>query len=306
MKKLFLFLAVASLTAFTSCSSDDDSSGPAIDPNAATGVILSSNVETVQVGETFTFVLTDNKNNIVTTSADTKFYANDVVLTSPTFTPEAAGSFTIRATYKNVNGLELGSNEIVVVVTPAPLPSAYAMKYNGTDVAVTSGDMIYWGAYYTDDTQTDIVEIFALATHDGDLSAANPDNYAFVDFTMPVVDNQGNDVVAGSYNWVSPFTGLREIQLNLSGEVVAIDQTSYSAVTVNIENIEIAAGGTLTMKYSTTAAWGTSTLNTSGEGAGAIYDASQGKPSQKKVFNLAAFNAQKAQFFASSVKKLKK
>ncbi|CAM4119007.1 hypothetical protein FLAN108750_11395 [Flavobacterium antarcticum] len=234
MKKLFLFLAVASMTAFTSCSSDDDSSGPATDPNAATSVILSSNVETVQVGEMFTFVLTDNKNNIVTASADTKFYADNVVLTSPTFTPTAPGSFTIRATYKNTNGLELASNEIIVKAVPAPSNS---LVLGGTSYETASGSMLYYLG-----TTAGSINVFVANAYKevGEGEAAEYPNDTYVYFTSAQVDTEFIDwPVAGAYAYsADTAAGMKAFDANLilnDEEVLATEVTTN--VTLNISNI---------------------------------------------------------------------
>lgn len=296
MKKIFLFLAVASTTMFVSCSDDDENS---TDKNAATSIVLAANVASIEVGQSVTFTVTDN-NALVVTGSST-ILANNVEINGATFTPTAAGSYAVKAVHTNSNDVVLESNTVTITVTS--LPARY-IKYNGTVINASAGDMIYWGAYYTDASQTDVVELFALATHDGDLAVESPNNLAFVDFSIPVVDNQGNTVVAGTYDWVSPFTGLKEIQLKVSNAPVAI--TTYNTVAINISSITFGTAGALTMKYTTQASFDGKTLNTAGDGSGFIFDASEKNAGKTEVFNLAKFNAGKAKFLASNVKVLKK
>ncbi len=303
MKKIFLFLAIASTTMFVSCSDDDSSGTPAI-----SGIVLTSDVTSVTIGQPVTFVVAESGNatNVLTTNADTKILANETLVSNGVFTATTAGTYTIKATHKNSANVTLESNTITVTV----LPARY-IQYNNAVTAATKGDMIYWGAYYTDATQTSIVEIFGLVTHDGDLASTTaPNNIAIVDFSMPVVNNQGNTPVAGSYNWVSPFTGLNEMQLRLNNAAVTITPTTISSVTVKIDNIAFTGqNGGLTMKYSTQATIGSGSLNTGGNGAGTIFDFTPERPAGKssiEVFDLVKFNAKKAQFLSTKVKALKK
>jgi len=301
MKKLFLFLAMASTTMFVSCGSDDSDSTPVVPPIEAEEITLTASLPAIEVGQSVTFTVTnDLAENVTATST---FTANNVAFTGPTFTPTEAGVFTIVAK----NG-DLTSLPVAITVTDPVVPSLNSMVYNGTDIDVTKGDMIYWGAYYTDETQTEIVEIFALATHDGDLSVASPDNVAFVDFTMPYSETEAATPVAGSYNWLSPFTDLRAIQLKVDGSPIEIATEDFNSVSVTIDAIEFLGAGNLTMTYSTDASFGTSTLTTSGEGGGKIYDASArpARQAKKEVFNIKKFNEKKAQFLASKTKKLMK
>lgn len=302
MKKIFLFLAVASMTAFTSCSSDDDSSGtPGI-----TGIVLTSEVTALSVGESATLVVAESgkPSNVLTTAANTKIMAGSEEVIGGVFTPTTPGTYQVKATHKNSQNVTLESNVLTITVAAA---SPYKLDYNGTKIAVTAGDMIYWGAYYTDASQTDVVEIYALATHDGDLSTASPANLTFVDFTTAYNEAEMVLPTAGSYDWVAPFTALRELQLKVDGTPVTVD--NFTSVKVTINSIEF-AGGAVTMAYDTKAAFGgTSTSNSSGSGAGFLYDAS-GKAAAKgnniEVFSAAKLNAKKAAFLASKVKTLKK
>ena len=112
MKKILLFLAVASTTMFVSCS-DDDKKGGSGEP-AATSIVLAANVATIEVGQSVTLTVTDNNAKVVTSSST--FLANDVEISGATFTPTAAGTFAIKATYKNTDNVVLTSNVVTVVV----------------------------------------------------------------------------------------------------------------------------------------------------------------------------------------------
>jgi len=113
MKKLFLFLAMASTTMFVSCGSDDsDNNGPT-EP-VATSITLSASLTTIEVGQSVTLTVTDNLTNNVTGAST--FTANGVALAGPTFTGATAGTFSIVAK----NG-DLTSAAVVITVTAAPI-----------------------------------------------------------------------------------------------------------------------------------------------------------------------------------------
>ena len=125
MKKILLFLAVASTTMFVSCSDDDSKGGGKIDPDAATSIVLAANVTTIEAasGEAVVLTVTDNNAKVVTSTST--FTANDVEISGATFTSDVAGTFTIKATYKNTNDVVLTSNVVTVVVTePVVTPVA--------------------------------------------------------------------------------------------------------------------------------------------------------------------------------------
>ena len=105
MKKLFLFLAVASTTIFTSCSTDDANNGP-----TATSIVLTADVTEVIIGETVTFTVTNNLNAVVTST--TNFTANDAAISGAVWTPTTPGTFQVKA----MNG-QLVSNVITVIVS---------------------------------------------------------------------------------------------------------------------------------------------------------------------------------------------
>lgn len=113
MKKILLFLAVASTTMFVGCSKDDNG-GKKNDPNAATAITLVSSLPSIMVGQSVTFTVTDNNAKDVTSSAT--FLANDVEISSATFTPTVAGSYSVKAFYTNSNDVVLTSNEVMITV----------------------------------------------------------------------------------------------------------------------------------------------------------------------------------------------
>lgn len=303
MKKLFLFLAMASTTMFVSCGSDDNGGSttnpPVVEPTAIT---VTASAPTVQVGTPVTFTVKNNLTPAVDVTSSSTFTANGVAFNGPTFTPTVANVGTVTIVAKNGN---LPTASIVITVT-APEPEANFIKYDGDVTAINAGDMIYWGAYYTDETQTDIIEVYAVAAHDGDLSVAVPQNRAYVDFTIPYEETSVPPAV-GTYNWVAPFYGITEIALSLGGTPITV--ANYNSVSVNITELEFLGEGAIDVAFSTESSFGTSELSTDFAGSGFIYDASP-EPTERtkkiEVYSQAKLDARKAQFFASKTKKLKK
>ena len=224
MKKIFLFLAVASTAVFTSCSSDDNSDGGGA--VAATTIVLASNVTAIEVGQSATFTVTDNLNNIVTGSST--LMANDVALTSATFTPTTAGTFEVKATYKNSKNVILTSNPITIVVTAVPTGAeANSILVNGTNHAINTSVLIFWGGYdsvnpenpttathglfsyvMTDDTTGEVIydpttannyldaEMIVPLNAEGQVDFPTPANASYLDFYEVIVN--GAEVVATS------------------------------------------------------------------------------------------------------------
>jgi len=89
MKKLFLFLAMASTTMFVSCGSDDSDSTP-----AATSITLAASSTTVTLGQTVNLTVTDNLGANVTTTST--FFNGSTAITAA-FTPTAPGTYTLTA-----------------------------------------------------------------------------------------------------------------------------------------------------------------------------------------------------------------
>lgn len=235
MKKIFLFLAVASMTAFTSCSSDDDSNGGGTtDPNAATGIVLASNVQNITLGESVTFTVTDNKANIVTTTS--KILANNVEISGATFTPDAVGTFTIKATYKNTNDVTLESNVVTITVV-APVVAAGKFTYEGVDYALDnmgfavhgSGSNITVLNFAEEGQPEEWVSLWVGYAYSGDDAQTSLNYYSYY-FTLPatVVDGVATDI---------PFPG--------EAEATFLDLSVYINDAVNPTDVG-ADGGSLT------------------------------------------------------------
>ena len=224
MKKIFLFLAVASTTMFVSCSKDDDSKST--DPDAATSIILAANVTSVEVGQPIKFTVTDNNAKVVTTSST--MTANNVEFSGDTFTSEVAGTFVIKATHKNTNEVVLTSNEVTVTVTaPVVGPTANSILINGTNHPINTSILIFWGGYdannpdnpttathgifsyvMTDDTTGEVIydtttannyldaEMIVALNAEGQVSFPTPTNATYLDFYEVIVN--GAEVVATS------------------------------------------------------------------------------------------------------------
>lgn len=289
MKRLFFFLTVASTATFVSCGSDD-SDGTAVP--VASSIILASNVTTIDVGQSVTFTVTDDLANVVTESSE--FFANDVAIEGATWTPTAAGTFTIHATHTNGDDEVLISNDVVVVV------SQNYINYNNAITETTAGDMYFWGVYYTDASQTSLVSLWSVIAHDGDLGTGGvaPGNIAFVDFWMPYTEGQDLELpTAGIYTWAAPFPPAAFVELTLDGTAVEI--TDFNAVSVNLTELTSLGAGDAEISFKTTTTVnGTSTLNTAFTGNGKIYDASARPAANSikkvEVLNRAKLNAKKA------------
>jgi hypothetical protein len=128
MKKFLLLLAVAGMTAFTSCSGDDDTSG------AVTAITLTTSAIQVDLGVEVNLSVLSNLNTDVT--ATSTFTANGIAISGATFSSETAGTYSIVATYNGVT-----SNAVVVTV----LPATYAL-HNGVAIFPNRTALIYYGS----------------------------------------------------------------------------------------------------------------------------------------------------------------
>lgn len=128
MKKFILFLAVAGMTTFASCSSDDDGGSQSV-----TAITLAASSLQVDLGAQVDLTVATNLGTDVT--ADATYTANGTALTGPTFSSNTAGTYNIVATY---NGI--ASNAVSVTV----LPAIYAL-HNGVAIFPTRNALIYYG-----------------------------------------------------------------------------------------------------------------------------------------------------------------
>lgn len=178
MKKIFLFLAIATTTLIVSCSDDENTT----DPNAATLIVLSSNVDAIVLGESVTFTVTDNKAGVVTAAA--KIFVNNVAISGATFTPDAAGTFLITATFKNTNNVILESNPLTIAVTAAGENSIFV---NGQNYSVENSILIFYGGYAEDEEAATATHgLFSMIAFDGDPNDEEfePQNYIDIEFIV--------------------------------------------------------------------------------------------------------------------------
>ncbi|WP_205625689.1 peptide-N-glycosidase F-related protein [Mangrovimonas xylaniphaga] len=172
------FLAVFFIT--LSCSDDDGtkSESPAI--------TLSTNAESIPLGESITFEVMTHENQNVTGNAT--YLVNNTILQSNVFTPEAEGQYTARATFA-LNGSNLTSNTVTFAVTEMLLTSieitaeaesieigdtfTFGVKgNNGTDVTseatyYINGEEISFNEYTPEEIGT--YEVKATYMHEGTL-----------------------------------------------------------------------------------------------------------------------------------------
>jgi methionine-rich copper-binding protein CopC len=138
MKKLFCFLAVASTSLFTSCGDDDANTTPP--PVVPTTITLSANVNTLDLGAgSFTFTVLNQAG--VNVANDAVITVNSAPISGVTWTPTAAGTFTVKATYNNVS-----SNTINVTVTEPEVPQTEnTFTVNNIEFTTSNSYLMYLG-----------------------------------------------------------------------------------------------------------------------------------------------------------------
>ncbi|WMI67724.1 peptide-N-glycosidase F-related protein [Mangrovimonas sp. YM274] len=183
MKKHTKLLLSSVLSVFfmvLSCSDDDGTQS--ITP----AITLSSNVETLPLGESITFEVMTHENQNVTTSAT--YLVNNTILQSNVFTPQAEGQYTAKATY-SLNGSNLTSNMVTFTVTEMLLTSieisaasesieigdTFTFSVIGNNGADVTSDATYYindaeisGNEYTPE-ETGTYEVKATYMHEGTL-----------------------------------------------------------------------------------------------------------------------------------------
>lgn len=183
MKKLFLFLAMAGTAFFTSCS-DDDQPTPTPEP-VATAIVLTANVTTIDLGEAVTLtVMNDLAQNVTSTST---FTANNTAISGATFTPTAAGTFTLKAT----NGTLVSNN---VVITVNPVAELNSIFVNNTNNTVTNSATVFWGGWAEDPNATEPTHgLFSMVAVNGTgdildalMDPTSVSNYIDVEFIVPL------------------------------------------------------------------------------------------------------------------------
>lgn len=300
MKKLFLFLAVASTTMFVSCS-DDDSKKEGGEP-AATSIVLAANVTAVEVGQPVVFTVTDNNAKVVTSTST--ILANNVEITGATFTATEAGTYAIKATHKNSKDVVLESNTVTVTVTAPVTVEPNSMFFNDQNYPVNTSILVFWGGWNADPEATTATHgLWSYVMTDdttgeviSDTSTAN--NYIDVELIVPVVD--GN--VALPTNDNATYLDFYEAYVN-GAEIVA---TSHGAGTFNMGELPSAIN--MPHTFSVTAAYNASStysVDFNGNWLG-LLDATAAKPVatngkglKAKLMTKEQVLAKKAKFFAS-------
>ena len=302
MKKLFLFLAVASTSMFVSCSDDDSKGDGGGGSTAATSIVLAANVTAVEVGQPVVFTVTDNNAKVVTSTST--ILVNNVEITGSTFTPTEAGSFAIKATHKNSKDVVLESNTVTVTVTAPVTVEPNSMFFNNENYPVNTSVLIFWGGWAADENATEATHgLWSYVMTDDttgeviyDTTTAN--NYIDVELIVPVVD--GN--VALPTNQNATYLDFYEAYVN-GTEVTA---TSHGAATFNFGTLPSAIN--MPHVFSVSATYnGTSTyaVDFNGNWLG-LLDATAAKPVatngkglKAKLMTKEQVLAKKAQFFAS-------
>lgn len=184
MKKLFLFLAMASTTMFVSCGSDD-SDNTTNPPVEATSITVTASATSVELGQPITFTVKNNLNADVTSSST--FTANNVAFNGPSFTAAAAGTFTIVAK----NGVLTSPAVTVTITEPVAVPGENSIFINGENNAVTNSILVLWSGY-NEDPNAEVAThgLFSMLTFDNE-TGAKTGNYIDVEFIVPL-DAEGN------------------------------------------------------------------------------------------------------------------
>ncbi|WP_432671376.1 hypothetical protein [Flavobacterium sp. SM2513] len=250
MKKLFLFLAVASTSMFVSCSDDDSKDGgETIDPNAATQIVLAANVTEIELGESVTFTVTDNNADVVTSSSS--ILVNDVEIDGATFTPDVAGTFTVQANHTNTNDLVLESNEITIVVSEAVVvvtasdsfvidnvnyeTSIAGFGFRGIYNAATAGEyIIVWdfNPYFEDGTEYPndlyLTMISAITPSGTDPDTGEPT------FTV-------ENPTTGSYTFTTNVPGIDDVWIVANNVNILPEDTAERAALIQGVTLDITA-----------------------------------------------------------------
>lgn len=281
MKKIFLFLAVASTAVFTSCSSDDNSDGGGA--VAATGITLAAvGATSIEAGESVTFTVTDNLTPANVVTGASTLTANDVAITGATFTSTAAGTFKVKATYKNSKNVVLTSNEVTIVVTQTPTASN-SIIVGSTTYDTASASMLYYLG-----TTAGSINVFVANPYKevGTGEDATYPNDVYVYFTSAQVDTQYIDwPVTGAYGYAADTAaGMKAFDANIilnGAEVLPVETTSN--VSMNLSAIvNTSDARTWAFTYSVLMADNT-TANGEYHGAYAFQNASQAKAAKTNV-----------------------
>ena len=129
MKKLILFLAMASTTMFVSCGSDDNGAAK------ATSIVLTASATTIDLGQPVTLSVKDNNGKDVTARAT--FFDGTTAVTSP-YTPTTVGPHSLTAKLDNLTSP-------AVVVTVNAVAGSNSIFINGTNNSLDNSILALWG-----------------------------------------------------------------------------------------------------------------------------------------------------------------
>lgn len=209
MKKLFLFLAMASTTLFVSCGSDDsDNTTPA----GATAITLTTSVSTVAVNAPVTLTVKNNLTpavDVTSSSAFTITPATGATISAGVFTATVAGSYSIVAT----NGT-LTSTPVVVVVTAAPVATSITLVASSASVQV--GQQVNFTV--TDNLGNNVT---GASTFTSNGTA----------FTGPFTSN-----VAGTYNIIAKYGELSSTAVAITVTETTTNPAGDNSIFINGEN----------------------------------------------------------------------
>ena len=130
MKKLNLLLAAMFFGLFISCSKSDSGTGD----TGIQSISIATDFVTRFTGESCTFTVVTNEGTDVSSQAE--IIVNNTPIVGNVFTPTAAGSYAVKATFSNQT-----SQVIFVNVTVAPIPLA-SITLTSNPLSVLTGDVL--------------------------------------------------------------------------------------------------------------------------------------------------------------------
>lgn len=246
MKKLFLFLAMASTTMFVSCGSDDSDNTPTppvVPPVEATALTITASATTVEVGLPVTLTVKNNLTPAVDVTSSSTFVitpATGATVTAGVFVATEDGVYTVVAK----NGTLTSAIPVVIEAT-VPVP-----PFEGEGSVTVNGESF----------TTDFSILYYLGTTEGGVNNFIANSYSVDPTTDPT--SYPNDVYV---YFTSTQTDPEFIDLPLTGTYAFGDNATTMQVfdaNIFIENDEILATG-----VTTNATWMLSSIVNSAEEA---------------------------------------
>lgn len=225
MKKLFLFLAMASTTMFVSCGSDDSDSTPVVPPvEGATAITVTASATAVEVGMPVTFTVKNNLTPAVDVTSSSTFTANGVAFNGPTFTPTAANVGTVTIVAKNGT---LPTASVVITVTAAPVVANNSVVVANVPFTTNLSILYYLG------TTADNINVFVANSYNqvGTGETATYPNDVYMYFTSAQISETTLDIPAvGVYDFGTDAEAMKTIDANI---IVADDEILETGVATN-------------------------------------------------------------------------